>query len=132
MENFTKPLKIATLVVRILLGFIFTASSIVVLFDLVPQPELTGTMKTFNDGIKASGYLMPLVKITELVCGISLLVGRFVPLSLIVIAPVTVNILMVHIFIDTEGLPIAVLLTLGNLFLAYVYREKYKGLFDSK
>lgn len=125
-------MKIAVIVVRILMGLMFLFSSVVVLFKLVPQPELHGTVKVFMDGINAAGYLLPLIKITELICAIAFLLGRFVPLANVVLFPVTVNILFYHSFVDTQGLPIAVLLFLGHLFLAYVYREKYKPMLAAK
>lgn len=125
-------MKYAVIIVRTLMGLLFLFASIVVLFNLVPQPELAGRMKTFNEGLAASGYLFPLVKVTELICGVAFVTGRYVALACIVIAPVIVNILLVHIFIDTQGLPVAIALTLGNLFLAYAHREKYRPLFSSK
>lgn len=41
------------------MGLLFLFASITYLFKLITPPELTGAMKTFNAGIKASGYLMP-------------------------------------------------------------------------
>ena len=75
---------------------------------------------------------MPLIKITELLCGIAFVSGRFVPLATVVIAPITVNILLFHIFIDTAGLPVAIFLLLANLFLAYANREKYQPILEAK
>lgn len=87
-------------------------------------------MKLFSDGINASGYLMPLVKIIELLCGLAFVSGRFVPLATVLIAPIAVNILLVHAFLAPEGLPVAIPLFAGLLFLAYVNRKSYEPLFD--
>jgi len=125
-------MKIAVLIVRILMGLMFAFASIAFFFKLMPQPELTGDMKIFMDGIEASVYLMTTVKIFELLCAIAFLSGRFVPLAAVVIFPINVNILLVHIFLDPSSLLIAVLLVLGNLFLAYYYRDKYAGLLSVK
>lgn len=125
-------MKIAVIIVRVLMGLLYLFASIVVLFKIAPQPELTGTTKTFMDGINASGYLLPLIKITELICGISFVTGYFVPLATIVIAPITLNILLFHIFVDTAGLPVAVFLLLANLFVAFANIEKYQPLLEAK
>lgn len=125
-------MKIAILIVRILIGLLFVSSSIVVLFDLVPQPELQGDMKRFTEGLEASGYLMPMIKIVELACGVAFLAGRFIPLATVIIFPVSVNILMVHLFLDPAGLPVAIFLILGNLFLAYACRRHYRPLFAAR
>lgn len=125
-------MKIAVIIVRILMGLLFIFGAVAVLFNLVPQPELTGKTKIFMDGVNASGYLMPLIKITELLCGIAFVTGRFVPLATVVIAPIIVNILLFHIFVDTSGLPVAIFLLLANLFLAYANWEKFKPLLEAK
>ncbi|TGL37411.1 DoxX family membrane protein [Leptospira perdikensis] len=122
-------MKIAYTIVRILLGALFLFSSVAVLFNLVQQPETTGDLKIFNDGIKASGYLMTLIKVTELVCAIAFLSGRFVPLASIVIAPIVVNIFLVHITIAPEGIPVGIFVVVANAFLAYVNWKVYKPLF---
>jgi hypothetical protein len=82
--------------------------------------------------MQASGYFFQLLKITELVCGIAFVTGRYVALALVVIAPIVVNILMVHIFLDSSGLPLAIPLFAGTLFLAYSYRKNYESLFIAK
>jgi uncharacterized membrane protein YphA (DoxX/SURF4 family) len=125
-------MKIAVIVVRILLGLMFAFASIAFFFKLIPVPEMTGSIKIFNDGIAASIYLMPTVKIFELLCAIAFLSGRFVPLATVVIFPIILNILLYHAFLDPSALPIAILLMLGNLFLAYSYRDKYKAFLTAK
>ncbi len=125
-------MKIAVIVVRVLMGLMFLFSSVSFFLKLFPVPEMAGNMKTFNEGIMASGYLMNLIKITELLCGLALLIGRYVPLATVVIFPVTLNILCVHLFIAPEGLGVAIPLMLCNLFLAYAYRDHYRGLLAAK
>lgn len=125
-------MKIAAIIVRLLMGLMFLFASVVVLFNLMPPAELTGNVKTFMEGMAASGYFMTLLKLTELVCSIAFISGFFVPLATVVIFPVTLNILMYHLFLDPNGLPVAILLMIGNLFLAYYYRERYKPMLKSK
>ena len=125
-------MKIAMIITRVLMGGMFLFASIVVLFKLMPQPETTGNVKILMDGFAASGYLMTTVKLFELVCGAAFLIGIFVPLATVVIFPITLNIFLFHLYLDPSGLPIAILMIIGNLFLAYYYRDKYKGLFVAK
>jgi putative oxidoreductase len=125
-------MKIAVLIVRILMGLMFAFASIVVLFKLVPQPEQTGNVKIFMDGMTASVYLLTTVKVVELICAIAFLSGRFVPLATVVIFPVNLNIFLFHVFLEPQGLPVAILLLLGNLFLAWNYHEKYQAMLAAK
>ncbi|WP_158825411.1 DoxX family membrane protein [Mucilaginibacter lacusdianchii] len=125
-------MKIAVIIVRILMGLMFLFASVVVLFHLVKQPAPQGKVKIFMEGMMATGYLMTLIKVTELVCAIALLIGRFAPLATVVLFPITLNIFLYHAFIGPEGLLMAVLLLLGNLFLAYAYRKHYVTLVAPK
>lgn len=125
-------MKIAIIIVRILLGALFVFSSLVYFLALFPTPEMSGPIKTFNEGLEASGYLMPLIKGVELICGLAFIAGRFVPLAVVIIFPVVVNIVMVHLLLAPEGLLVAVLILLATLFLAYANRSHYKGLLTVK
>lgn len=120
------------IIVRTLMGLLFLFASISVLLNLFPQPPMEGVVKTFNEGIESVGYFMPLLKITELLCGIAFVTGRFVPLATVVIAPIIVNIFFFHAFVDRTGLPVAIFLVLANIFVAYYYRASYAGLLKAK
>lgn len=125
-------MKIAIIVTRVLLGLLLVFSSVMVLFNLAPQPELHGNMKILMEGFVASVYIIPVVKVLELLCGIAFLAGRYVALAAVVIFPIVVNIVLVHVFVSTEGLPMAIFLLAANLFLAYAYRKNYEGLLSAK
>ncbi len=122
-------MKIATIIVRVLVGLLLLFASISYFFHLQAEPETTGNFKAFNVGLMASTYLMPLAKSIELLCGIAFVSGRYVTLANILILPITVNILFINYFLAPQGLPIAALLFLANLFLIYRYWNNYKSVF---
>ncbi len=125
-------MKIAVVIVRVLLGLLLVFASVAYFFDLVEAPEMEGDLLLFNQGIEAAGYLLPLVKTLELLCGLAFLSGLFVPLATVVIFPVAINILGVHLFLDPSGLPVAIFLIAGLLFLAWACRHHYRRLFTMK
>lgn len=125
-------MRIATIIVRILMGLLFLMASITYFFKLIEVPPTQGDVKVFNDGIAAAIYLMPLVKILELVCGILFVIGRYVALAAVVIFPITINIFLFHSFLAPEGMYMQVFLLVGNVFLLYVYRKKYAPMFVPK
>jgi uncharacterized membrane protein YphA (DoxX/SURF4 family) len=124
-------MKIATIMIRSLIGLLLLFASISYFFHLLPEPPLTGNMKLFNDGIKASGYLMPLVKTIELICGLAFITGKFNTIANIVLLPISINIFFTHVFLAPEGIPVAAFLLLGNIFLIYTKWDSYKGLFKA-
>ena len=125
-------MKVAVIIVRTLLGLLFLFASVTYFFNLITPPPMEGPIKMFNEGLAASGYFLTLLKVTELICAILLIIGRFVPLALVILAPIIINIFMVHLFLDRTGLPIAVFVVIAAAFLAYCYRESFKPLFRSK
>jgi putative oxidoreductase len=125
-------MKIAVTIVRVLMGLMFLFASIAFFFKLMPQPEISGPMKLFNEGLAASGYFMPFLKVVELICGVLLVAGLFIPLTAIIIFPITIHIFLIHLFMAPEGLPIAIFMLLGNLFIAWYYRRSYAPLFVMK
>ncbi len=122
-------MKVAIVIVRILMGLMFLFGSIVYFFDLFPQPELKDPLKTFMQGVMASGYLMAFIKSVELVCGLLFVIGRFVAFASVAIFPIIINIVLVHVFIAPEGTLTGMLLLIGNLFLFYAYRKHYALIF---
>lgn len=124
-------MKIATIIIRSLIGLLLLFASISYFLHLFPEPPLAGNMKTFNEGLKASGYLMPLVKTIELICGLSFITGKFNKLTFLLLMPISVNILCTHLFLAPEGIPVAAFLFLGNIFLVYTKWDSYKGLFTA-
>jgi len=57
-----------------------------------------------------------------------LLIGRFVPLGLVLLAPVVVNIDLVHLLLDPSGLPIAIVISILLVFLLWRYRDAFTGI----
>lgn len=124
-------MKIATIIVRSLMGLLFLFASITYFFKLITPPPPVGAMKIFSDGLEASIYLLPTVKAIELLCGLAFLSGRFVTLATVLIAPIIVNIVLIHAILDPKGLPVAFFLVFANAFVAYANRDRYKLLFEA-
>ena len=124
-------MKITLIIFRVLLGLLLLFASISYFFNLVPEPEQTGAMKQFSDGIKASGYLMPLAKVVELIVGLAYVSGKFMKIANLLLLPISINILLINICMMPEGTPIALLLFLGNILFIYKNWASYKDLFTA-
>lgn len=110
-----------TLAARIILGIIFFGSGLAFFFTTPPPME--GPIGTFFNGMTATGYFFYLLKGTEALCGLMLITGRFVPLALVVLAPIVLNIFLVHAFMMPEGLPVAIVVGILELYLAFFAKE---------
>lgn len=125
-----------TLVVRILLGLLFVAASAAYFAGVAePPPDLPERLKTFNAGMEATGYMMPLVKSLELICGLLLLSGFFVPLAIVILSAISLHIFLVHAFMAPEGVPLAVIIGLLLIYLGFFaepYRGRIRALFQAR
>ncbi len=124
-------MKIATHIIRTLIGLLLLFASVSFFLNLVPEPVTTGDFKAFQVGLVASTYLMPLAKGVELLCGLAYVSNKFVTLANLMILPVTLNILLINIFLASENLPIGLFVFAGNLFMIFVHWNNYKPLFKA-
>lgn len=119
--------KILPLVVRFLIGAIFVVFGANKLLHFIPQPPLPAAAVPFLTGLAASGYMLTTLGIAEVIAGALLISGRFVPLALTILAPIIVNIALFHtVLAPAPGM--VVFLLAAELYLAWVYREAFRGL----
>ncbi|MXW01032.1 MAG: DoxX family protein [Holophagales bacterium] len=118
-------------IARILLGLVFVFGGVTGLFELA-EPEMGEEGAAFMGAIMDTGYLWPVLKVTEIVCGVLLILGMFVPLALVVLAPVALNILLFHIFLEPSGVAIGLFLVVLGLYTAHQHRESYSGVLKRK
>lgn len=113
---------------RVILGLIFVVFGLNGFFHFIPVPEHNEAMGDFMGALMATGYMMPVVKATEVLAGLMILTGKKLPLGLTLLAPISINILLVHLFLDQGGLPMAIVIVALQLFLAWAYRDSFRGM----
>jgi len=124
-------MKVATLIARILLGSLFVIMGSNGFLHFIPQPAtMPEPAATFFTGVAGTRYFLPLLSGTQVVGGALLLAGM-VPLGLVVLAPVILNIFLFHVFVVPDGLAIAIVVSLLELFLAWRYRAAFRPLFTA-
>jgi len=112
-------------IARIGLGLVFATFGLNKLVPFLPQPPISGPPAQFFGALFATGYMIPLIAVTEIVSGILLLSGRFVPLALTLLAPVIVNILAFHVFLAPAGVGVPLMVLALELYLAWTYRDVF-------
>lgn len=117
---------------RSVLGLGFLVFGLNGFLHFLPQPPMSGPPAEFFGALFATGYMLPLIKGTEVVAGLLLLSNRYVPLALTVLAPVVVNILAFHAFLAPAGLVVPLVLTALGLYLAYAHRAAFAPLLRAR
>src|SRR5688572_25242804 len=118
----TKTFNYINVVVRVLFGALFAFSGFTGLFGIGSQSTdgLSVEAVAFVTALGDSGFIMPVVKVVELVAGIMLLVNRFAPLALALLAPLVVGVLGFHLLLEPSGAAVAVVLAAAEIYLAWV------------
>ena len=99
-------------------------------FSFMPLPQLDETASSFMKSLSASRYVLPLVGILEVFIGLLLLLKKWVPFALILLAPISINILLFHLFLDLPSILPAIIIVSINAVLIYKYWKSYKPLFQ--
>ena len=94
-----------------------------------PMPE---GATAFLGALVQTGYMMQLIAVTHLVVGVLLLVSRFVPLALALLAPFIVNSIAFHSFLEPSGLPMAIGFLALELYLVWKYRDAYRPMLKAR
>jgi hypothetical protein len=114
-----------------LLGLIFFVFGLNGFLNFLPEPEVEGVAAQYMGGLAASGFFFPLLKLVETFAGALLLVRRFSALGLLLLAPIVVQILIFHVVLAPEGLPLALALVALEGYLGFgVYWSRFSGVFQ--
>ncbi|WP_329793332.1 hypothetical protein V1227_15890 [Lentzea sp. DG1S-22] len=124
-----------TLVTRVVTGLLFTVTGLNGFLDFMPAPD-PSTMApagvAFTTALHATGYMLQLSSGVQVVAGALLLAGRFVPLALAVLAPLVVNILLIHLFLEPAGTGVALFVVAAEIGLAWAYRDKFRPMLRAR
>jgi uncharacterized membrane protein YphA (DoxX/SURF4 family) len=125
-------MKIVAIVVRILLGLAFVVSGLDKLYVFLPQgPMPTGAAGQFMGVLMSTHYIMA-VGVFELVGGVLLLINRYVPLALCLLAPIIVNILLTGLLLTHMALASGIIVAILWFVIFWRVRSAFAGIFQAK
>jgi len=126
-------MKIVVLIARLLLGLIFVVFGSNIFLHFIPTPPMPeGPLKDFNT-VMASTHYFQMVGFFQVLGGLLLLIDRYVPLGLTILAAIIVNILTTHILVIRGGLfPVPILAVLLWLLVFWRVRSAFSGIFQAK
>ncbi len=127
-------MKTISTILRVVLGLIFVIFGLNFYLQFIPlQIPQDGPIGAFMGGLSAAPYLWHVVKVTEIVGGLLLISGTYVPFALTILFPITLNIFLFHTVMTPIGDAImAIVMMVIHIFLFYTFRASYAGVLDSK
>src|SRR6266513_5860300 len=124
-------MRITFVIARYLAGVIFLVMGLNGFLHFIPFPPPPGIAGQFMGALYVSHYLWVIFAF-QVIAGVLLLVNRYVPLAVAVLAPVIVNILTFHALMAPSGLPMAVFVALLWAAIFIDVRPAFGGLFQSR
>jgi len=124
-------MKIATVIACFLLGLIFLVFGLNGFLHFIPSPPPSGVAGQFVGALFISHYLVPIF-LLQIVSAVLLLLNRYVPLGLTLLAPIIVNILLVHVLMLPSGLPLALVVTVLWIVVFLSVRSAFAGLWQQR
>ena len=124
-------MKITSVIARFLLGLIFLVFGLNGFFQFIPMPPPTGVAGQFMGALFVSHFLL-VIFVIQLICAVLLLVNRYVPLALTLLAPIIVNILLFHLLMAPSGIPLAIVVTIPWVVVFLSVQSAFSGLLQQR
>jgi uncharacterized membrane protein YphA (DoxX/SURF4 family) len=124
-------MRIVALIARYLLAIILLIFGFNGFLHFIPVPEMPGLQGQFMNVVFASHFYVVIFGL-QVITGFLFLIGRYVPLALVLIGPVIVDILCFHIFMAPKTIGPGVLVTILWFLVFYSVRENFAGVFAAK
>src|ERR1700741_210411 len=131
IEKENPVMRIASVIARYLAGVIFLVMGLNGFLNFIPLPPPGGIAGQVMSALYVSHYLWVIFAF-QVIGGLLLLVNRYVPLAVAVLAPVIVNILTFHVLMAPSGLPLALFVALLWAAIFTEVRPAFSGLFQSR
>jgi uncharacterized membrane protein YphA (DoxX/SURF4 family) len=124
-------MKIITVIARVLLGLIFLVFGLNGFLHFIPAPMPTGLAGTFLNVLFTSHYIF-LISGVQVIAGVLLLIDQYVPLALALLAAELANILTYHATMDPAGFPLAIIVTILWVIVAWRFHAHFAPVFVRK
>ncbi len=124
-------MRTASVIARYLAGTIFLVMGLNGFLNFIPLPPPGGVAGQFMGALYVSHYLWVIFAF-QVIAGVLLLVNRYVPLAVAILAPVLVNIITFHVLMAPAGLPLALFVAILWAAIFIGVRPAFSGLFQSR
>jgi hypothetical protein len=124
-------MKLITSLSRYLLGLIFVVFGLNGFLNFIPSPPIPALAMQFVGSLFLSHYSV-LIFGAQVVVGALLIANLFVPLALVILAPIIVNIIAFHALMEPSGLPLAMFVTMLWVLVAISRRSAFDGMLQPR
>ncbi|MGK0385458.1 MAG: putative oxidoreductase [Patiriisocius sp.] len=132
-------MKLFESILRIGLGLMLLVFGLNKFFWFMPDFDFTGyaeaehlfsSLRFSGHESVGKGYIMNLVGASEAIIGLLLITKKWVPLALIMLVPISINIVLFHAFVNIPNIGPAIFVAAINAYLMYKHWDSYRTIFS--
>ncbi|MEK6844210.1 MAG: hypothetical protein AABX83_02170 [Nanoarchaeota archaeon] len=116
--------------IQVVFGLYLLFISVVGLFQLFPPPQLNEAAMAFMNALFNTGYMVYAMDIIFIIAGLTFVFNKWSAFGAVLLAPITVNILLFHAFLDMTGWWMVLIFVILHVYLLAVHWARYKPMFS--
>lgn len=118
-------------VISVLFSLLLINGGLNKFLNYMPVPDnLPEALLRDDQAIREISWLLPLVGAAEIIGGLLILLPKTRALGALVVFPVMVGVLLTHLTVAPQGLPIAAVVWIILLWIIWENKTKYTGLLN--
>ncbi len=115
--------------VQIILGLYLVFIPVSGFFQLFPAPQFNEAGAAFMAALFATGYMFYFMLVIFFISGLTFIFDRWSAFGAVLLAPITANILLFHIFLDFTGTWLALVFAILHAYILVIHWPKYGQMF---
>ncbi|MFP4283827.1 MAG: DoxX protein [Opitutales bacterium] len=119
-------------IVEVVLGLILLIFGLNKFIGFMSMPEMPEPAGNFMGALAQSGYMMPVIAITELAVGALLVSGFYRALALVLLAPLSVHLILFHLALAPATILPALIVAALNVYLLFKHINAYRPLLQQR
>jgi putative oxidoreductase len=120
--------KVLVRILGIFLGLVLVVFGLNGFFSFFQMPPPPAAAAALFGALAATGYFMPVVKVFEIVIGLSFLFNKYTKLATVMLVPLSLSFVLFHVALAPAGGLIAYITAIINVYFICLYKDTYKPL----
>jgi len=112
--------------VQIVLGLALILFGLNLFFQFMPAIQFNEAGAAYLGALFNTGYIFPIMGIVWILAGLLFVLNRCSPFAAVLIFPISVNLVLFHLFLDFTGWIFALVIFILNIELIYAHWNAYK------
>lgn len=116
--------------IQILFGIYLAFFGVIGYIMTLPAPPYNEAALAFIGALFATGYFFHMMSIIFVLTGLMFIFNKWSAFAAILLAPISVNIVLFHVFLDFTAWWMALIFAIANAYLLWVHWPRYKPMFS--